>query len=402
MVSVVNQMLKDLDKRQQPHSLRGIPNTTTTTVSATASWRGIFIGVAIGVVLVAAGGYGWRQIGAKPASGNLPAVIASTHTAAVPFASKGIEPTALPNVSPVVADKAADASPAGITDATSSTLAAPSAEPVTADEAVAEAAKILPSPRASATETTQSVPDVAIEHTVKTTGLTPVKSQAASSSVKNTTVAAKASVATAKPQQMQITEVKLTPEQLARKQYQHGMSAQQNGDLEAAVAAFQRALEIYPALHQARTQLAALYYGSGQLPQAEELLQTGVSAYPTQQQLWLLLGRVQSAQGKTAAATASLHHIADDSGFATDKWLTLAKLGQENQNWPLVQQSYRKLIETAPNDGRWWLGLAHGLDAGQRYPAAADAYRDALKRDNLSVEARAYIENRIAQIGDSQ
>jgi MSHA biogenesis protein MshN len=210
-------------------------------------------------------------------------------------------------------------------------------------------------------------------------------------------------MATAQPPgKMEISEVKLTPEQLAQRQYQAGMNAQQNGDLTAAAAAMQRALELYPALHSARKQLAALYYGAGQLTEAAALLQFGINNFPSQQQFWLLLGRVQLAQGKSAAAQASLQHIADGSELATDKWLTLAKLGQQDSNWTLVQQSYQRLIASAADDGRWWMGLAHAQDAAGDYPSALASYRQALQRDNLSLNARAYIENRIAQIGDRQ
>lgn len=400
-MSVVNQMLKDLDQRQQPHALSGVPQNTQALARRLSSWQLLLLGLLAGALLVAAGFYGWSVFNRNHEAGTTQApLVVKTGTVTPPSSAS----TAV--AMPKTADNQVAAS---LPTAAAPEAATPQLKLTThADEESAPqlaVASPVSTPVAVAVDATTVNAETSIHTTVKD-GNNNASFNAKSAIEPKQAVAQPEpapKMATAQPSgKMEISEVKLTPEQLAQRQYQAGMNAQQNGDLTAAAAAMQRALELYPALHSARKQLAALYYGAGQLTEAAALLQLGINNFPSQQQFWLLLGRVQLAQGKSAAAQASLQHIADGSELATDKWLTLAKLGQQDSNWTLVQQSYQRLIASAADDGRWWMGLAHAQDAAGDYPAALASYRQALQRDNLSLNARAYIENRIAQIGDRQ
>jgi MSHA biogenesis protein MshN len=391
-------MLKDLDQRQQPHALSGVPQNTQTQARSLASWQLLLLGLLAGALLVAAGFYGWSVFNRNHEAGTTQApLVVKTDTVTAP--SSASTTVAMPKT----ADNQVAASlPTATPEVTTPQLTTHADEKSAPQLAVA-------SPVSTPVTVAADVPAVNAETSMHTIAK-DVNNNAsfnAKSAIEPKQAVAQPEpapkMATAQPSgKMEISEVKLTPEQLAQRQYQAGMNAQQNGDLIAAAAAMQRALELYPALHSARKQLAALYYGAGQLTEAAALLQLGINNFPSQQQFWLLLGRVQLAQGKSAAAQASLQHIADGSELATDKWLTLAKLGQQDSNWTLVQQSYQRLIASAADDGRWWMGLAHAQDAAGDYPSALASYRQALQRDNLSLNARAYIENRIAQIGDRQ
>lgn len=402
-MSVVNQMLKDLDKRQQPHALSGVPQHTAVPLSASQPWRLLWLGLIAGVLLVAVGIYGWTIFNDRSHAGTVSPSASQTSALPTPAMAAASATETQTVAAPTVTTETPQAALTPTT-ATQETAAQPTATAVPITTHVDAASR--PSSAVAAPTIT---PEVAVAAELpkanrQTASDTDGNPQTAVAEARNPSINAAAvkPTETATTGKMQITEVKLTPEQLAQRQYQAGMNAQQNGDMATAVAALQRALELYPALHPARTQLAALYYGAGQLTDAAALLQNGVNHYPSQQQFWLLLGRVQLAQGKSAEAQTSLQHIADASELATDKWLTLAKLGQQNSDWALMQQSYQKLIASAADDGRWWLGLAHAQDAASDYPAALASYRQALQRDNLSLDARAYIENRIAQIGDRQ
>ncbi|MFQ6371860.1 tetratricopeptide repeat protein [Shewanella sp. YIC-542] len=431
-MSVVNQMLKDLDKRQQPHTLAGVPQGVTD-VSHKTSLKPLMTGLLLGVVLVAGAFVAWSML--APDGGDADPV----HTdQPLPATASLDEPSAAPFPSP---SSMASQAPRQEQDSPQTSKqhgnsAEASLKPKAVDTAIAAVSKpsvtqMQPLATADVTDTSNAATDITKPTTDKSatphtdapslvaasvkpdamTGPAAANRQDTSSTVKpngsKMTVVPVVSLASAKTSrttgnQLQITEVTLTPAQLAQKQYQAGMTSQQRGDMDKAQSAFKRALEIAPATHDARTQLAALYYGAGQLQEAATLLQQGVNRYPSHTQYWLLLGRVQLAQGQSQQAINSLQQIGDGSPLAVDKWLTLAKLGQQQQDWPLVQQSYRKLLDKGAADGRWWLGLAHAQDAAGDYSAAMASYRQALQSDNLSLDARAYIENRMLQIGDHQ
>lgn len=397
-MSVVNQMLKDLDQRQQPHALSGVPQNTQTQARRLASWQLLLLGLLAGALLVAAGFYGWSVFNRNHEAGTTQApLVVKTDTVTAP--SSASTTVAMPKTADnQVAASLPTAAPDAITPRLTTHADEESAPPLAVASPVSTPVTVAVDAPAVNAETSNNTTAQDVNNNASFNAKSAIAPKQA---VAQPEPAPK--MATAQPPgKMEISEVKLTPEQLAQRQYQAGMNAQQNGDLTAAAAAMQRALELYPALHSARKQLAALYYGAGQLTEAAALLQFGINNFPSQQQFWLLLGRVQLAQGKSAAAQASLQHIADGSELATDKWLTLAKLGQQDSNWTLVQQSYQRLIASAADDGRWWMGLAHAQDAAGDYPSALASYRQALQRDNLSLNARAYIENRIAQIGDRQ
>ncbi|GAB1096497.1 MAG: hypothetical protein Sw2LagBPW_19740 [Shewanella algae] len=208
----------------------------------------------------------------------------------------------------------------------------------------------------------------------------------------------------AKPSQakMSVTQVSLTPAELSQKKLQQGQQAKELGQLDKAMSAYAEALRLNDANHNARQELAALFYGRGELDKAAVLLRQGAESYPQQPTFWLLLARVQKARSELPLALASLQQIADGSELGREKWLLQAEIGQSLKDWPLVQQSYLSLIRQDASQGRWWLGLAYAQDASGDYDAAKASYQEALKRQGLSSDARDYIENRLAQIGGRQ
>lgn len=210
--------------------------------------------------------------------------------------------------------------------------------------------------------------------------------------------------AAAKPSQtkMSVTQVSLTPAELSQKKLQQGQQAKELGQTDKAMSAYAEALRLNDANHNARQELAALFYGRGELDKAAVLLRQGAESYPQQPVFWLLLARVQKARSELPLALASLQQIADGSELGREKWLLQAELGQSLKDWPLVQQSYLSLIQQDASQGRWWLGLAYAQDASGDYDAAKASYQEALKRQGLSADARDYIENRLVQLGGRQ
>ena len=202
--------------------------------------------------------------------------------------------------------------------------------------------------------------------------------------------------------QMAVTEVKLSPSQLAQKQLVLASDAEKQGQLVKAMDYYAKALKLDPSLHESRKQLAALHYGQGEQPQAAEVLAQGRLLYPQEFEFALLLARVQHAMGDTDAALASLAQIPDSHPLARQKWLAQTDLAQKQRQYPLVEQAYRKLLQQEPQQGKWWMGLAYALDSQKQFAQASQAYRTALSYSGLSTQATAFIEQRLQQLGDSQ
>lgn len=201
---------------------------------------------------------------------------------------------------------------------------------------------------------------------------------------------------------MAVTEVKLTPSQLAQKQLLMATDADKRADWSKAIEHYGKALNFDPSLHEARKQLAALHYGQGQLSDAAQVLQQGWLLYPQEFEFTLLLARVQQAMGDTASALTSLANIPDSHVLARQKWLAQSDLAQKQGQFTLAEQAYRQLLQLEPQQGKWWMGLGYALDSQQQFAQASQAYRSALSHPGLSMQATAFIEQRLNQLGDSQ
>ncbi|OXR99230.1 tetratricopeptide repeat protein [Shewanella algae] len=455
-MSVVNQMLKDLDKRQQPHNLAHVPAGQASQAAANPWWL-LLGGTLLGISLLGLGLWigGYLGSGSQSTSQTQNQTQNSSGNRAEPSQTVPYEPgpTGRNRPQPKAVSSAADGSDrlSLEPEAQNSALQLPSKSlapseqskaPDTglnaqgsafetkssetndfetkgpemygsetgnlnssrADEsletsAVAErlAAKEEPLGLEAGQEPAQSV-QIERPGRNEKSGLDQKPSPNESGRITQSTSGA------AKPSQakMSVTQVSLTPAELSQKKLQQGQQAKELGQLDKAMSAYAEALRLNDANHNARQELAALFYGRGELDKAAVLLRQGAESYPQQPTFWLLLARVQKARSELPLALASLQQIADGSELGREKWLLQAEIGQSLKDWPLVQQSYLSLIRQDASQGRWWLGLAYAQDASGDYDAAKASYQEALKRQGLSADARDYIENRLAQIGGRQ
>ncbi|WP_417764268.1 tetratricopeptide repeat protein [Shewanella chilikensis] len=452
-MSVVNQMLKDLDKRQQPHNLAHVPAGQASQAAANPWWL-LLGGTLLGISLLALGLWlgGYLGSGSQSASQNQnqsgdraepsqtvpyepgPTGRNRPQPRAVSSAADGsdrlnLEPEAqisalqLPSKSlaPSEQSKAPDTglnaqgsafetkssetndfetkSPEIYGSETGSFNSSLAASGKFDTKAVGDipAAKAEPLGQEAGQEPSQSAQ-------IKTPGRNEKSGLEKKPSSNESGRITQSRSAAAKPSQakMSVTQVSLTPAELSQKKLQQGQQAKELGQTDKAMSAYAEALRLNDANHNARQELAALFYGRGELDKAAVLLRQGAESYPQQPVFWLLLARVQKARSELPLALASLQQIADGSELGREKWLLQAELGQSLKDWPLVQQSYLSLIQQDASQGRWWLGLAYAQDASGDYDAAKASYQEALKRQGLSSDARDYIENRLVQLGGRQ
>ncbi|AYV15301.1 tetratricopeptide repeat protein [Shewanella algae] len=455
-MSVVNQMLKDLDKRQQPHNLAHVP-AGQVSQAATNPWWLLLGGTLFGISLLALGLWlgGYLGSGSQSASQTQNQAANQSGSRAEPSQTVPYEPgpTGRNRPQPKAVSSTADGSDrlSLEPEAQNSALQLPSKSLAPSEQSKAPDTGL--NAQGSAFETKSSEtndfetksPEMYGSETGK------LNSSRADDSLETSAVAERLAAkeeplgleagqepaqsvqierpgrneksgldqkplpnesgritqstsGAAKPSQakMSVTQVSLTPAELSQKKLQQGQQAKELGQLDKATSAYAEALRLNDANHNARQELAALFYGRGELDKAAVLLRQGAESYPQQPTFWLLLARVQKARSELPLALASLQQIADGSELGREKWLLQAEIGQSLKDWPLVQQSYLSLIRQDASQGRWWLGLAYAQDASGDYDAAKASYQEALKRQGLSSDARDYIENRLAQIGGRQ
>ena len=370
-MSVINKMLQDLDKRQQGHELS---NVTQPQVQYLARRRAPFNGLLLcGVSLLLGGGavYGWQSFMAKPAEATISAQVQEQNTLTAQTEPVRTESMASNEASSNL-DAAAEPLKLATTQKIATTMTAnseefePSATEIASRQAPEFERNIEPERQAqSKTDVSLALENNQVDTVSEPNHSQPSHSQpdSAISSVRSAEVTAGANRLVPKAQgQMAITEVKLTPKQLAKKRFTLASEAEKDGKLKEAISYYEQTLALDPSMHEARKQLVALHYGQGQLAKASEVLQQGMLLFPQQLDFALLLARVQQASGQADLALVTLANIPDTHPLARQKWMAQSDLAQKLGQFSLSEQAYRQLLQQEPQQAKWWMGLAYALD----------------------------------------
>ncbi|WP_413485836.1 tetratricopeptide repeat protein [Shewanella baltica] len=448
-MSVINKMLQDLDKRQQGHELSNVAQPQVQYLARRRSSSHWLLFCGLSLLLGGGAVYGWQFFMAEPAEATASSQAQEQHILTAQTEPVRIDSVASKESSPNV-DAAAEPLKIAPAQKIAAAMTANSEEfePSATEGASSQAPELGTAKEAEYEQQAQSQPQqkpqadasLALADDQVDTVSEPSHSQPnrAISSVRSAevTVAApsalmmseRASVAgdneghasnglnvqevkadagthllAPKEQgQMAITEVKLTPKQLAKKRFTLASEAERDGKLKDAISYYEQTLGFDPSMHEARKQLAALHYGQGQLAKASEVLQQGMLLFPQQLDFALLLARVQQAAGQADLALVTLANIPDTHPLARQKWMAQSELAQKLGQFSVSEQAYRQLLQQEPQQAKWWMGLAYALDSQQQFTQARQAYRTALGHRGLSAQASAFIEQRLTQLGDSQ
>ncbi|AQS40422.1 hypothetical protein Sps_05353 [Shewanella psychrophila] len=402
-MSVINSMLKDLDKRQQSHDLENLNVAPIQYQGKSVSKLPWILLAIVSVLLLFGIVYSWQALSnVQQMSSSSPLASLSNLPA--------LEVVLATEVQSSEVDTQVEQSKASLVDIPKASMEDEVVERIASDEVEADLVNTVTSsdssvpsmkgaeaPKAISLQKTESDIAPVISPTAAHVATSVVKSDTAVESIPVVVTSAGS-----RPSSMAVTEVQISNEQLAQRRYRLATEAENQGLLSDAIVYYSEALALTPVMHKARRQLAALYYGQGRLDSASDILIKGTVLFPEEYDYAFLLARVQQASGDIKLAMSSLELISDESLLAKQKWTMQSSLAQKSDNYPLAEESYRKLLRLEAGQARWWMGLGYALDSQQEYDPAKQAYRHALSADGLSKQAREYIENRLVQLGESE
>lgn len=194
--------------------------------------------------------------------------------------------------------------------------------------------------------------------------------------------------------------VTLTPAQLAAQHAEKATAAQQQGRLDDAEKHWQKALLVLPNDSGYRQQLAALQYGRGKISQALVTLNEGLQRRPTAHELRLLSAKILQKEGQLETALLLLQKATPEASEYTDYYQLQASLAQQLERFQLAANSYRRLRAAQPNQGRWYLGEAIALEQFDSTQALS-VYRQALPR-LTHPPSQDFVRQRIQQLEQNQ
>lgn len=185
------------------------------------------------------------------------------------------------------------------------------------------------------------------------------------------------------------------PREQAETEYRKGMQAAGIGDNAAAIPALRRALDFDPKHIKARQALLSVLASSRQWDEVKQVAQSGLALDPARTGWASILARLQHEQGDTEGAVKTLEsHAAYAAGDADFQGL-FAFLLQKRQRYADAAQHYQAALALRPGEGRWWFGLGLALDAAGRGDEAKAAFGKARDAGNLSTDMLGIVEQKL-------
>lgn len=396
-MSVINQVLQDLEKRgvpRNPHDGLGGQ------VRAVSGRPGLRWPLAAAAAAIAAGAAGWILILANraPSLAQPPASPAAQTTIAVQVPAAPVIQAAKPDESAAAAEPAQPASrltlelstppfprslvpqPPAVWTAESQPAApvirtAPRSE--SGKSLMAKAATEAAAPREARTqqprEATASAPAIA-------------KAPAGSGNLSGAEEAAA----------RQFKQV--TPRQRADNEFRRAVGLMQQGRVSEALQGYEQALQIDPGHEAARQAMVSLLIENKRVGEAERHLRDGLKADPKQVGFAMTLARIQVERGELAPAVETLEKVQNHGQGQPDYRAFLAALLQRQSRHKEAAEHYQAAVRMAPNAGLWLMGLGISLEAEHRLSEAQEAFRRARGSNSLNPELTAFVDQRLRQI----
>lgn len=351
-MSLINQMLQDLEKRQPGGDSRPLA-----AVRAVPRPRRLKLFWPLMLVLaVAAAVLSWQlwQASSPRPAAPLPAITAA------PAATSAV-------ASPDAHESAADVVPAPL-----QTAAAPPPAPPTASAPI----------------------EPALKESVELSRLP--KDAPAAKPVAAQTVPAPAAATAPSTVAKQFRE--LTPQQRAESEYRKALALVQQGRVSEAVDSLNQTLQMDAQHGAARQALIGLLVESRRFVEAERRLQEGLNQDRAQPELAMTLARLQVERGDAGAAIATLERSQSAAADRADYHGFMAALLQRDGRHAEAIEHYRLALRRTPS-AIWQMGLGISLQAENRAQEAREAFSRARAANTLSPELQAFVEQRLRQLG---
>lgn len=190
----------------------------------------------------------------------------------------------------------------------------------------------------------------------------------------------------------------ITAQQQAEGEYRQATILQQQGRSVEAVLMLEQSLKSDAQHTAARQTLITLLLESKRHDDAMRWLQQWLSVDKNLPGMAMILARLQVEKGLIPSALETLQRSLPHAQDKPDFLAFMAALQQRQSHHKEAADLYREALKRMPQNAVWAMGLAISLQADGRSQEALDAYRQARGGNGLSPELLAYVEQKISQL----
>ncbi|MCW8833557.1 MAG: tetratricopeptide repeat protein [Colwellia sp.] len=202
----------------------------------------------------------------------------------------------------------------------------------------------------------------------------------------------------AKPSKMTVSRRQLTTKELVAQKLARAEKAVNTNQITKAEKLFEEVLILEPSHQQARKKLAALWFGRKSYQQAVNLLSQGIALDKQDSELRMLKARIQMKQGQPKGAYNTLKALPELA--QQDYQVMLANVAQQVEAYDSAIKAYQVLINMQPYSGKWHLGLAIVYDKNSEFTLAQAEYALALSKNDLSNASAEFATQRMQALGE--
>ncbi len=189
--------------------------------------------------------------------------------------------------------------------------------------------------------------------------------------------------------------IKLRTDLSMSDQYQQALQLSTEGHSHDAIRALTALLGKNPEYAAARESLASLLIARGETIQAEQVIKIGLQQRPFYPAYVQLKARILVNEGKIREALNLLQMAPPMLTTNPDYHAFIAGLYQRQGQPVFAEKLYEQLLAVQPNNATWWMGLGIALESMGKSTLAMEAYVKAGNSDHLSPELKIYAESRV-------
>lgn len=189
----------------------------------------------------------------------------------------------------------------------------------------------------------------------------------------------------------------VTPQHQSENLYHDAAVLIRQGRNEDAQSLLEKALSIYSGNHDARLVLARLLIDTRKISEAKNILLQGLQVDPQRTQFHMSLAHAYMQAGDIESALGIMQKGLRAAGESPDYQAFLAALLQRQSQHEQAIQHYVNALRKMPDSANWLVGLAISLQAQQQPVGAMEAYQRAIDL-GLSPQLAQFAQERLRQL----